>query len=92
MAPPAQSSEGTPDYEQCFAKRRRGRDWGLQQTARAKTKVRKAMRKVTHTRRVRLEFAHKEGIGIQLAAQRLTYTWRKSSIVRIALRVLLTQK
>jgi hypothetical protein len=92
MAPPEQSSEGTPDYEQCFAKRRRGRDWGLHETARAKTKVRKSMRKVTHTRHEWPEFAQKERLGIRLAAQWLTYTSHKSSIVRMARPVPRTQK
>jgi hypothetical protein len=61
---------------------------GLRETARAKTRLRKLIRKVTYTRHTRLEFAQKDGIRIRLATQWLTYTSCKSSIMRFALRVI----
>ena len=63
MASPAQSPEVAPDYEQCFEKRRRGCDWDYTRRRGRRLRCEKAMRKVTHTRRVRLEFAQKEGIS-----------------------------
>src|SRR6266853_608728 len=73
--------EGTPDYEQWFTKRGRGFYLGLRETARAKNNS-------TRMARVRSEGLNWDSA----AAQRLTYTWRKSPIVRTALRVPRAQK